>query len=374
MAELIKVYDHSDHLNNVITALSTDVSEVIYFTRVQPFKRQAQALKNILKKNGIGYKIVKLKDDAYIDTVLDEHPHAYIDISSSRYLSYHLFEKALNHKGTILYYDQYENVIKDYRQHCVFTDEIYTLSIKEMIELAGGKLEGPNHKIPNMKDTDYTTRIKKVMTIAIKDYRGFTSFISKVAQILKSEISVPIDKETAKTFGNHKYYMLLKSHGILSIDNGKLITTKRYKQLLSNVGSWLESYLYITIKESGYFDDCVMTATIDFGAREDIHPVICEIDGIIAKDNRTAFVSCKSNKVDTSALNEIKVHRHMFGGAFSKAVVMTAEDLMGKSPPTYEKAQELGVAVIDKPAIVKNEVADVLKKVLDGTYTYERLR
>ncbi len=371
MPELIKVYDHSDHLNNVITALSTDVSEVIYFTRVQPLKRQAQALEDLLKRKGIGLKIIRLEDDSYIDTILNEHANAYIDISSSRYLSYLLFEKALDHRGAILYYDQYENVIKNYRSHSVYTDKIYTLSIKEMIELAGGALTPSLHKTPNMKDSDYVIRLKKVMATAIKDYGAFTTFVSKVAQILKNET---INKETAKAFGNHKYYRLLKSLNILWIKEGRLLADKRFKQALTNVGSWLESYLYISIKESGYFDDCVMSATIDFGDREEAYPVVCEIDAVVAKDNRTGFVSCKSNKVDKMALNEIKVHRYMFGGAFSKACVMTADNLNINNPAIYEKAQELDVAIIDKTHIVNNEVAEVIKKVLDGSYTYERVK
>ena len=372
--ELIKVYDTHDYLNNVITPLSIGVDKVIFVTHDKILFKQREAMIALLREHDIEVLFFELKEDERdVNRLLEYYKDAILDISSNRYLNFYLFERAIAQDRAILYYDNRENVIKDYRAHRVYTDKLYRLTIEEMIELAGGILNPSMHEAPNISDNTLKEKIKYIVEEAIADYGNFTSFISRTMQILKGKTKAPISKKQAASLKSSPYFSLFQDLHILEVTSSNLMIDDRYRLLMTNVGSWLESYLYLTLKESGLFDDCVMSAAIDFSAREDVYPVVCEIDMIVALNNRLVFVSCKSNKVDTQALNEIKVHNVMFGNDMSKACIFTADDLNVNNPPIFEKAQELDVAVIDSTAIKNKAISLVMKKILEGTYSYERV-
>ena len=374
MSVLIKVFDSHDYLNNVIAPLSLDLKRVIFITHDTIPRKHKEAAITLLDHKGIDAMIVELKDDEKeIENLFRTYPEAIVDISSDRYLNFYIFERAIRDGREVIYFDNRENVIKDYRTHTILKKDLYHLDIAEMIYLAGGTIKTTLHEAPDMYDKDYVNKIKMIIQHVIDDYGHFTNFISKTMQILKGEIKVSLSKKQKNSLINSDYYQLFRDLDIVLIQNNTLKIDPRFKTLLTNAGSWLESYLYITIKESGDFDDCIMSATIDFSDRDDIYPVICEIDAIVALANRLAFISCKSNRVSTEALNEIKVHRHVFGSETSKAVIFTADDLNIKNPPIFKKAQELSVAVIDKTTIENRSIALVMKKILSDTYRYERV-
>ena len=372
--ELIKVYDTEKYLNNVIIPLSLGIEHVIFVTHDKLNPKQKEAMIKLLQDHGIKVDIHTLSDDdKEAKDIFKVYPDIIVDISSNRYLNFYLFEKAINAGNTILYYDERENVIKDYRSHKVYKKDLYRFSIKEMVELAGGQIKTTMHAAPDLNDQDFIYKLKMVMKEAIDDYGLFANFISRIMQALRGNDKATLSKKQQASLKTSPFYPLFDSLHIIDINKGMLNIDKRFKLQLINVGSWLESYLYILIRESGLFDDCIMSASIDFSAREDYFPVVCEIDMIVAYNNHTAFISCKSNKVDTPALNEIKVHNLMFGSNLSKAIVFTADDLNINNPPIFEKAQELDVAIIDKTMIKNNTVPLVLKKIFNDEYIYEKV-
>ena len=143
--------------------------------------------------------------------------------------------------------------------------------------------------------------------------------------------------------------------------------------MINASGTFLESYLYYTLLDSKLFDDVVMSSVIDFSSKKNRYQVVCEIDCMIIKDNRLLFVSCKSNKVETPSLNEIKMHNYTFGNKLSNSVLCTLDDLNIKSPSIYAKAKELEVAVIDTTSFVNKTVAKDFLSIIEGTYQFEKL-
>jgi hypothetical protein len=133
-----------------------------------------------------------------------------------------------------------------------------------------------------------------------------------------------------------------------------------------------------------------MSAVIDFRSRGDFYPVSCEIDLITIKNNRLLFISCKSNKVDTEAINEIKVHNLSFGNTISKSAICTIEDLNINNPAIYKKAEEHEVAIVDYTSFknkIKNKgvgliegknlkdntLVDIVDKIIENKYEYEKV-
>ena len=152
-----------------------------------------------------------------------------------------------------------------------------------------------------------------------------------------------------------------------------IFKNSRLRNLIGVSGAILENYIYIKLSESGCFDDVKMSVVIDFADEKYSHPVRCEVDCLVIKDNHLLFVSCKSTKVDTTALNEIYVHNSKFGNCLSNAAICVCEELDRKYPSFYAKGQELGIYLIDRSSFKKNEIAEAFRSIFDGTYKYDEL-
>lgn len=347
---------------------------VIYLYRHIDKKRKAEALKDILNKHHISTEFIRVEDENIIEEILNNYNDADIDITAVRYLSIYLFERVLKRKSDIYYYDREENVIKDYRQHITVKSELKRLSIKEMVNLSGASLISSMHLLPDMNNKEITRTVLSVVDEAINNYHGFTNFISLTMQIIARN-TLKLSENDIKHIINNPIYHIMHKYDILEIRDGELyIANDYYKELLKNAGAWLETYLYIRIMESNEFDDCTMSSVIEFKDSDVRVPISCEIDVIVMKDNHLGLVSCKSNKVDTDAINEIKVHNTVFGNHLSKAVIFTADDMNIKNPAIFKKAEELDVRVIDITAIRNHAVPLVMNKIFNDTYEYERVR
>ena len=161
----------------------------------------------------------------------------------------------------------------------------------------------------------------------------------------------------------------------LFVLNENIITfqNRNLKELIGVTGSFLENYLYISLQESGAFDDIRMSAVIDFADEKYKHPVLCEIDCLVLKDNRLLFVSCKSTKADSAALNEVYVHNKRFGNVLSAAVLCGFEEFERRYPSIYAKAEELGIYIADRSCFENDRIAAVFESIFDGTYRYDPL-
>ena len=114
-----------------------------------------------------------------------------------------------------------------------------------------------------------------------------------------------------------------------------------------------------------------MSVDVDFSNDKYNHPVKCEIDCLVMKDNRLLFVSCKSSKAETDDLNEIYVHNSMFGNTLSSPVLCVAEELDHKYPGVYVKAEELGVYIVDKSSFKNGDISNVFIDIINKNYTYD---
>ena len=225
---------------------------------------------------------------------------------------------------------------------------------------------------------DHFTRtiILELVERNLDNYPAFIRYITKLNSILNS----------SNNRGGRTYYLsedrirniktdacYKKVTGLFEIVDNKLtFKTNKLRELVMISGAFLENYLYIKLNESKKFDDVKMSAVIDFSDDKYNQPVRCEIDCLIIKNNKTLFVSCKSSKADTSALNEIYVHNSMFGNALSQPVLCLAEEMNKKYPSIYAKAEELGIYIIDRSSFRRGIVSS-FEHILNNTYKYDQL-
>ena len=377
MSKILTVYDDKEPLNNVVSALTYQADEVFF---VYHHDVSSSCFSNIEKVITRYFDCVlhflKLSDDEkQIREILDNNSDIIVDVGGAKYLSLLLFDLCNERGNRIIYYDDEENVIKDYRTHTVVTENVFALKIEDVLNLRGGEIRNQMHS--NLTDASSRSTLLKIVENNRDNYSTFTRFIARLNSLLKER----------EYLGRNEYR--LKEEDVLSLENDPvyekredlfsikddILTFKntRMREMISVTGVFLENYIYIRLKESGLFDDIMMSVVIDFSDDKYRHPVECELDCLVIKNNHLLFVSCKSTKAETETLNEIYVHNKRFGNALSVPVLCVLEELDRKYPSVYAKGEELGIYLIDRSTFVDEDIVEAFLSIVDGTYVYDEL-
>lgn len=379
MSKLITVYDDNDPLNNVLSALTLDVDEVFYVYHHEVSKISFINIEKVINKHkNIKTNFKKLiYDTEEIQELLDTYPDIIVDVGGAKYLSLLLFELSINSDHKIIYYDDEENIIKNYRSHVVEADHIFCLSIEDVLTLKGGNAVENLH--PAATDKQSIDAIYELVDTNIENYSAFVKYITKLNNIIVankqnkiSETSYRLSDKYIEDIKKDSCYK--RTQALFSIhDDDLTFKTAKLKELISVSGAFLENYIYHKLVESQLFDDVKMSEVIDFSNGKSNYPVRCEVDLLVLKNNKLLFVSCKSNKIDQTDIHEIYVHDKMFGNCLSKAVVCLCEEANTKYPSMYLKAYESGVFVIDKSNILEEDFPEVFNRIFNDTYVYDSL-
>lgn len=113
---------------------------------------------------------------------------------------------------------------------------------------------------------------------------------------------------------------------------------------LRDVGSALELYIYKVCLDTGVFHDVRSSVVVDWAGERRRDGVTNELDAVAVRGITPLFVSCKTCVVSTEALNELAILRDRFGGAASRAAIVTAEYCRAV---TRHRAAALDIDVID---------------------------
>ena len=379
MSKLITVYDNNDPLNNVLSALTLDVDEVYFvYHHEVPHLSFINIEKVIKKHKNIKCSFIKLIfDNKEIQELLDLYPDMIVDVGGAKYLSLLLFELSRNTDHKIIYYDDEENVIKDYKTHTVEEEQIFRLSIEDVLNLKGGSVVENMHVAASDRET--IDAINELVEANIGNFSTFTKYVSKLNTILvankQNKISPCVYRLSDKYINEIRKDSSFKKSGALFNlrDDDIVFKTEKLRQLVGVSGAFLENYIYHKLIESKMFDDVKMSVVIDFSNGRSNYPVRCEVDLLVLKNNQLLFVSCKSNKIDHTDIHEIYVHDKMFGNCLSKPVMCLCEEANVKYPSMYLKAYESQVYVIDKSNILEEDFPEVFNRIFDDTYVYDSL-
>ena len=378
MSRLLTVYNDANPLNNVIVALSIKAEKVIFISHDDIPKKKSDSIRKVLNKYlEASVSFVRLTNDReQIEMIIKNNKDLVIDVGGGKYLSLFVFELAFRKDNRLVYYDKEENCIKDYRTHSVLMEKAFSLQIEDVITLGGGQIESCMHKAatdPGSKET-----ILSLVENNLDNYSSFIRYITKLnliisnSQYLGSDTYKISDEDRNNLVTDMAYQkkgdlFTFGDKGNLKFKNGKL------REMVSVSGSFLENYLYIKLTESGKFDDVLMSTVIDFSDEKHKYPIRCEVDGLIIRENELLFVSCKSTKASSEALNEIYVHNKHFGNILSLPVLCVLEEMDRRNPSIYIKGEELGVYLVDRSSFTENDISEVFASILDGTYTYDEV-
>ena len=375
MNKLLTVYDDKEPLNNVINEISLDVDEVFYVYHHEVPRTSFNNITKVIRRHkNIGLHFIQLEDDErQLNELIDEN--TIVDVGGAKYLSLVLFDMCEKHNNQIIYYDVEENLIKDYRSHKVLDVEVVKLNIEDALRLRGGEIVSQLHH--NVKEKENKETITKLVETNLDDYSSFIKYMTLVNSKMSDN----------NYLGNYEYAINKRDHDELLTgnvfnnidqlfrlaDDRICFINRSIRDIVMVSGTFLENYLYIKLNEPGYFDDIKMSVIIDFSDEKYSHPVRCEIDCLVIKDNQLLFCSCKSSKATTDDLNEIFVHNRMFGNSRSKAVMFVGEELDRRYPSIYAKSIELGIYVVDKSSLLNKGAAAIFMEICEGTYKYDQL-
>lgn len=125
------------------------------------------------------------------------------------------------------------------------------------------------------------------------------------------------------------------------------------RDCLIDTGSVLEFYVYVTARNSGYFQDVQISVKTNW----DVAPIqrvdtINEIDVIAVHGEVPVFISCKAGTPDVFALAEIKTLARHFGGSQAKAMLVTMSDVRGGDVYLFQRACDMEVTMVDYNDII----------------------
>ncbi len=140
---------------------------------------------------------------------------------------------------------------------------------------------------------------------------------------------------------------------------------------LRDMGSALELEVYRACVNGGGFDDCVLSAVVNWRSADSAAQAVTnEIDVMCVRGVTPLFISCKTCEIRTEALNELAILRDRFGGKGSHAAIVTSAGATRSRRLMLKRANELGIQVIEWEDIAAGRLAEKLQKGMDQDHAY----
>lgn len=262
--------------------------------------------------------------------------------------------------------------------------------VKDILAGAGARIEGYGHYRPEKTDKETAGDILKVWDVLWSDQAAFAKQVGWFQQVLKNSgeektgglfVKAPVRlrvNDRMEVAARPKVLQGLREAGILTqleCRGGQAEMTFKNEALrscLTSHGIWLELYGFLTAYRTAWFNDVKTSVLIGWTEASDMprDETRNEIDILLVKGVTPVFISCKMGQPTPLALSEIRLLSGRFGGELAKTVLLTASDVYGQNRALYNRARELGVAVIDKNDIEENTVALRLQQTASGVFKY----
>lgn len=264
--------------------------------------------------------------------------------------------------------------------------------VKDILAGAGARIEGYGHYRPEKTDREMADDVLKVWEVLWRDQGAFSGQVGWFQQVLKNNgeekaagltVKAPLRfrvNDRMEVSARVSALQGLREAGILTqLDCREQYAEMTFKNealrsCLTSHGIWLELYGFLTAYRTAWFNDVKTSVLVGWTENSEMPrgETRNEIDILLVKGVTPVFVSCKMGQPTPLALSEIRLLSGKFGGELAKTVVLTASDVFHQNPSLYNRARELGVAVIDKNDIEENTVALRLQQAASGTFRYRR--
>lgn len=245
------------------------------------------------------------------------------------------------------------------------------LTFQEILLLQGRTYNRHMHMSAEKKDYERILHMAEYAFAHPSDFKFFYDFVHNKSdgQLSEPGLSIVLDKPANLSGRILKIFREFETYGFISdfkTEQGRLrfrCADEFAKEMLSVKGSWLELYVYILAKESGLFSEVYQSVMIGWDLkRRPKFNVENEIDVVLMKGGIPIFVSCKMTSPKPDDLNEIYALAENFGGYGAVAALATTTDVEKRARTLYNRAQEMGVALIDCQSLNRKGLMEIFAK------------
>ncbi|MDO5602461.1 MAG: hypothetical protein Q4G07_06795 [Oscillospiraceae bacterium] len=399
---LVELFD-AEPIENILATRVFSPKTTVFLCDEKTPRRKRRVVETMLANWGMKTKTEFYQTDAncfdsilrVMEQILKKHPGCVFDFNGGRdlmLLAAGIFCKEHGVPGffidmaSLRFYDVFG---------CACLKEKFILPrfrVKDILAGAGARIEGYGHYRPEKTDKEMADDVLKVWDILWSDQSAFAGQVGWFQQVLKNNGEEKSPALTAKApvhfrvndrmevKAEEKVLQKLHEAGILTQlvyrdgQAGMTFKNEALRSCLTSHGIWLELYGFLKAYRTAWFNDVKTSVLIGWTEENDLphSETRNEMDIMLVKGVTPVFVSCKMGQPTPLALSEVRLLSGRFGGELAKTVLLTASDVFHQNPALYNRARELGVAVIDKNDIAEDAVAQRLQQVASGSFRYRR--
>ncbi|MDL2252863.1 DUF1887 family CARF protein [Ruminococcaceae bacterium OttesenSCG-928-I18] len=265
-------------------------------------------------------------------------------------------------------------------RHCETFEKKFRIprfSAEDLLSVTGAAVHGYGHVLPQQVEQTEEEDIRTVFEMLMKNTRAWGEFVSYLQVCCSGTGPEQLEVSGAKTMRGDKLLVQynpalmqqLLEKGLLtqySLDGkGVFFTFKSplVKKWLLSAGVWLELFCYVTVRKTGFFHEVLSSVIIDWdGVEGGADTAKNEVDLLLVKGVTPVFVSCKMGMPSPLALCEVNQLAEKFAGNYGRSAVVTAQKLGKETAALRNRAEELGVLLLDRDNIEKKTLAKQLIK------------
>lgn len=314
-----------------------------------------------------------------------------VDVTGGRDLALVAAGSLIPDGTSVVFYDRKENVFRFLGSNETQKVDI-SLTCEAFITIAGGAIYSSS------RNTDFDEKdwkiIRDVVRIYFENREIWNRFIKYLQQVSKGEkekisdnldINAPFyfEDSSGKSFScNESVMRELERTGAIknlcfSQDRKRVgfsYVSGETANLLVNEGVWLELAVYLAAKESDKFDDVQTSVKFVWdipNRNESLSSIVAdstprnEVDVVMTRGVLPVFISCKTRVPTNDDLNEIFAIKKKFGGDLAVGIVATTK-CIGRDFPVRERAEEMGIYIIDERYFENGTVTKRLEKITDN--------
>ena len=369
MKTLIELYDDYP-IKNVLATLTFSPDECILVcpSVISEDKEMKRSLRDFYKYRGSKVKLTfvpvslndALKTERVLREVLDSHPDCAINISGGTDASLFATGEVTGDTPVFTYSSKKETFfeVKNAPFARGMVPDVH-LDVASSLMVAGGTL------LPGRADNaelgNRTEQIDRLFNVFTKYRRIWNAQISYIQKVSSSEAGNLLAEGalTEKAGGRvvtadtQLFQALADAELIQDLEVAEDSLRFRFPDetvrfWLRDIGAVLELQVYRACTASGYFDDVVLSAVVNWQSGElKSDSVSNEIDVMAVQGVKPVFISCKTSEIHTEALNELSILRLRFGGYFSRAILVTSGVASKNLAAMRNRAAKLGIELIE---------------------------
>ena len=357
---LIELYDH-DQLNNLVDILAFRPKKVVFiFDKRETRSQDLQAIKLACRKvlpniriEAVPITPVSLEEiTRTCKQVIHQNPDCYMDVTGGGELNAIGAYLACRSTFTPIFKVDMINGIFINVYGCKSMEDRFsfpTLSMDVLLLAHGAVHGGHGHTQPSDSWFDPLFRFcQEIFQIPVSNgsyANGDKSFFHLASQL-----------ELISDYQQEKHWISF------TFSNSSI------RHYLTDYGTCLELYTYISLSRSNAFHDVQMSVKIDWnGERKIPVEVTNEIDVTCFYGIHPVFISCKLSEPSSEALQELSIYRSYFGGRHSRCVLVTLSSLDPDRSYSVWRAKEMGIHLIDGNSIRRGTlVKDMIKALKDS--------